>query len=123
MAAGVLLQAANEEAPGAKGLDFPRVAILGPGQSMEQTVTLQPGKCYTAIAIGLPPVAELNVQFLPAVVGLNVPLAQDTTTGPRAVLGKGKECFQPPLGVAGPVRVVTTAAAGNGLVGVQVFEK
>jgi hypothetical protein len=124
-AQGVLAQAAAEEAPGTKGLDLPKVGLLGATQSFEQTVTMQSGKCYTVIGIGLPPVAELNVQILPvtAVPGLNAVLAQDQTTGPRAVLGKAPNCFQWALPVAGTVRVVTTVAAGTGLVATQVFEK
>lgn len=125
-AQSVLAQAAIEEAPGAKGVDMPRVALLGAGQTVESTVTLQPGKCYTVIAIGLLPVAEVNVQLLPvsAVPGLSTAvLAQDQTIGPRAVLGKAPNCFQWALPVAGAVRVVTTVASGSGLVGTQVFEK
>jgi hypothetical protein len=124
-AQGVLAQAALEEAPGAKGLDLPKVALLGLNQPSEQVVTMQPGKCYTVIAIGLPPISELNVQLLPttAVPGFNAVLAQDQTTGPRAVLGKTPNCFKWALPVAGSVRVVTTPAVGTGLVATQVFEK
>jgi hypothetical protein len=122
-AQGVLAQAGTEEAPGAKGLDMPKVALLAPGQTSELTVTMQPGKCYTVVAIGLPPLSELNVQLLPTTLGFNTVLAQDQTTGPRAVLGKAPDCYKLPLPVPGAVRVVTTAAVGQGLAATQVFEK
>jgi hypothetical protein len=34
------------------------------GQVLETQVQLQPNKCYTVVAAGLPPVAEVNVKFL-----------------------------------------------------------
>ncbi len=125
-AQAVLAQVAKEEAPpGAKGMGMPTVGLLGTGQSSEMTMSLSPGKCYTVISVGLPPVAEINVQLLPTttVPGLQAVLAEDQMVGARAVVGKAPNCFKWPLPVAGAARVVTTVAAGTGLVATQIFEK
>lgn len=124
-AQAVLNEVARAEAPGAKPAGATKVGLLGAGQQSELAATLQPGKCYTIVAVGLPPVAEVNVQLLPAtgVPGLDAVLAQDQGTGPQAILGKAPNCYKWALPVAGPVRVVTTVAVGQGLVATQVYEK
>jgi hypothetical protein len=125
-AQAVLNEVAKTEAPvGAKALGMPTVNLLGAGQASETSLSMAPGKCYTIIAVGLPPVSELNVQLLPAttVPGLQTALAEDLMVGPRAVVGKTPNCFKWPLPVAGAARVVTTVATGQGLVATAVYEK
>ncbi len=125
-AQAVLDQVAKQEAPaGARATGLPKVGLLGMGQSMEMAITMQPGKCYTVIAIGLPPVVELNVQLMPAttIPGMTPVLGQDQDVGPRAIVGKKPNCFKWPLPMAGAANVVTTVATGTGLVGVQVYEQ
>lgn len=126
LAQGVLDQVAKEEAPaGATASGLPKVALLGTGQSSEMTLSMAPGKCYTLIAVGLPPIAELHLQLLPAttIPGMTAALGEDQMVGPRAVVGKAPNCFKWPLPVAGAARVVTTVAAGQGLVATQIYEK
>jgi hypothetical protein len=117
--------AATEALPGAKAAGLPKVALLGTGQVSEMSLAMAPGKCYTVIAIGLPPVGEINVQLLPAttVPGLLPVLGEDQMVGPRAIVGKAPNCFKWPLPVAGSARVVTTVASGQGLVATQIYEK
>lgn len=124
-AIAVLNEIAGREAPGAKPVGETRVGMIGTNQSLEQAVAMRPGKCYTVVAVGLPPVTELNVQLLPAttVPGMNAVLAQDQTVGPQAILGQAPNCFKWALPVEGSVRVVTTVASGAGLVASQVYEK
>jgi len=125
-AQAVLEQVAKEEAPpGAKAVGMPKVSLLGTGQFSEMTLSMAPGKCYTVIAVGLPPVAELNVQLLPSttVPGMQTVLAEDQMVGARAVVGKSPNCYKWPLPVAAAARVVTTVAAGTGLVATQIYEK
>lgn len=124
-ALAILNEVALREAPGAKPVGETRVALLGTNQTVEQLITLKPGKCYTAISIGMLPISEVNIQFLPqtAVPGANLVLAQDQTQGPQAILGQGPNCFKWALSVEGQVRVVTTVAVGAGLLGAQVYEK
>lgn len=126
LAQGVLDQVAREEAPpGATAIGLPKVALLGTGQTSEMTLSMIPGKCYTLIAVGLPPIAELHLQLLPAttIPGMTAALGEDQMVGPRAVVGKAPNCFKWPLPVAGAARVVTTVAAGQGLVATQIYEK
>lgn len=124
-ALAVLNEVALREAPGAKPVGETRVALLGTAQTAEQTATLKPGKCYTVIASGALPITEVNVQLLPAigVPGANLVLAQDQNQGPQAVLGQGANCYKWALSAEGSVRVVTTVAAGAGVVATQVYEK
>lgn len=124
-ALAMLNELAKREAPGAKPVGETSVALLGTPQTTEQLITLKPGKCYTVIASGLLPITELNVQLLPefGVAGANLVLAQDQSTGPQAVLGQGANCYKWALSAEGRVRVVTTVAAGAGVVATQVYEK
>jgi hypothetical protein len=124
-ALAILNEVALREAPGAKPVGETRVALLGTNQTVEQLVTLKPGKCYTAISVGMLPINEVNIQLLPetTVPGANLVLAQDQTQGPQAILGQGSNCFKWALSVEGRVRVVTTVAVGAGLLGAQVYEK
>ncbi len=125
-AQAVLNEVAKTEAPpGAKPSGMPTVGLLGPGQVSEMTLSMAPGKCYTIIAAGLPPVSEINVQLLPSttVPGMQTVLAEDQMVGPRAVVGKTPNCFKWPLPVAGAARIVTTVVAGSGLVATQIYEK
>jgi hypothetical protein len=124
-ALAILNEVALREAPGAKPVGETRVALLGTNQTVEQLITLKPGKCYTAISVGMLPINEVNIQILPetTVPGANLVLAQDQTQGPQAILGQGQNCFKWALSVEGRVRVVTTVAVGAGLLGAQVYEK
>ncbi len=99
--------------------------MFQPGQQLESVLQLQPGKCYTVIAVGLPTVTEVNIQLVAQmpVPGMSPVLAQDQGTGPNAVLGKTPNCYKWPFPIAGGVKVLTTVAAGQGVAAVQVYEK
>lgn len=118
---------AQQHAPaGAQPLGGAIAGNFQQGQSLETQVQMQPGKCYTVIAAGLPPIQNLDIQFLPMVPvpGVASPIiAQDQTTGPTAILGEKPDCFKWPLPVAGPMKVVVTASQGQGLAAAQVYEK
>lgn len=124
-AQAVLNEMAKREAPGAKPVGETRVALLATNETAEQVISLKPGKCYTVIASGLVPITEVNVQLYPevSVPGVNLVLAQDQTQGAHAVLGSGANCYKWALSAEGRVRVVTTVAAGAGVVATQVYEK
>lgn len=111
--------------PGAVPAGAVRVGFLGPNQRYEQVVNLEPTKCYTVVAAGLLPVAEVNIQLIPAtgLPGVQPVLAADQTTGPHAVLGKAPNCFRWPLPTAGAARLVTQVTAGQGIVATQVYGK
>ena len=111
--------------PGAVPAGQVRVGYLSANQRYEQVVNLEPNKCYTVVAAGLLPVAEVNIQIIPAtgVPGVQPVLAADQTTGPHAVLGKAPNCFKWPLPTAGAARLVTQVSAGQGIVATQVYGK
>jgi hypothetical protein len=121
----ILNQLANTEAPGAKAVGAAAVAMCQQGQQFETAVQLQPGKCYTIIAVGLPPVAEMNVQLIATtpIPGMTPVLAEDQTTGPQGVLGKAPNCFKWALPLPGGAKAVATTAGGQGMAAFQVYEK
>jgi hypothetical protein len=95
------------------------------GQQFEAVVQLQPGKCYTVVAVGLPPIGEMNVQLIATtpIPGMSPVLAEDQTTGPQGVLGKAPNCFKWPLPLPGGAKAVATTASGQGMAAFQVYEK
>jgi len=117
-------QLAATDAPGAKPIGSPVVGMFQPGQQLESTITMQPGKCYTVIAVGTG-MSDLKVQLTAAtpVPGMNPVLAQDQTTGPQAVVGKAPNCYAWALPLPGSAKVITTAVDGQGIAAVQVYEK
>lgn len=119
----ILNQLAATEAPGAKPIGAPIAGNFGQGQSLETTITLQPGKCYTVIGAGLPNVTELDIQLAPPVTGAPI-LAVDKTSGAQAVLGgKTTGCYSYLFPIAGPARVIVIATGGAGIAAAQVYEK
>jgi hypothetical protein len=126
MAAQPLInEMAKTQAPGATPLGAAMVGMFQPGQQLESQLQLQPGKCYTVIAVGLPPVSEVNIQLVATVPvpGMTPVLAQDQATGPQTALAPAPNCYRWPLMFAGAAKVVTTVAAGSGVAAVQVYEK
>lgn len=95
------------------------------GQTLSSQLQLQPGKCYTVVAAGVPPVSEVNVQFVAVspLPGMTPVIAADQDSGPQAVLGKKPNCFKNPAPFAFPVKVVLTVAGGQGIAAAQVYEK
>ena len=94
------------------------------GQVLERDVQMQPGRCYTVVGVGLPPVEDLDLQLVTGVSGLPGPIiAEDKTDASNAVLGGKPNCFKWALPVAAPVKVVVTVAAGQGVAAAQVYEK
>jgi hypothetical protein len=117
--------ASTQTVAGSKALGAAFVGNVGGAQTLEQQIMLQPNKCYSAVAVGMPPIAELNVQFVAVTIipGMAPILATDQDTGASATLGKKPNCYKwvAPFPVA--TRVVVSAAAGQGVAAAQVFEK
>lgn len=93
------------------------------GQSLQQQIQMQPGKCYTIVAAGVPQVAEVNIQLTPALPGINLTAAADSDTGPTAVIGKKPNCFKWALPAPGPMNLIVSVTSGSGIAAAQVFEK
>jgi hypothetical protein len=117
--------ASTQTVAGSKALGAAFVGNVGGAQTLEQQIMLQPNKCYSAVAVGMPPISELNVQFVAVTIipGMAPVLATDQDTGPSATLGKKPTCYKWALPLPVAVRVVVTAAGGQGLAAAQVFEK
>lgn len=122
-AAGMVLNGlAKQHAAGMTPSGQPFAGNFQPGQTLEQPLTIQPGKCYAIVGVGVG-IQELNVQLvyhqppLPPVVA-----AQDKTTGPQAIISSAN-CYKvlSPIPIAG--KVVMTAASGAGVAAAQVYIK
>ena len=110
---------------GSKPLGAPMVGSFVQSQKLEGMIQLQPNKCYTVVATAMGTIQELNVQIALAtpLPNLNPVLAIDSETGPTAVVGKKPNCYKWALPVPAAVKVVVSAAGGQGVAGAQVFEK
>jgi hypothetical protein len=95
------------------------------GQVLEQAFTLQPGKCYSVVAVGAPPVEELAVEIVgqPSDRLSPVVLAADQRVGPQAVIGDGGQCFRSINAVAIPAKIVLRVERGSGIAGAQLYVK
>jgi hypothetical protein len=118
-------RAANE----AKGMKEDGEAIGGmlqEGGTLTQEFNLMPGRCYTILGQGLPPIAELDLQLAAKPLVAALPpaiLAGDQTTGPSPSIGAGKNCYKNPFPVAAPVILTVKATKGSGPAGVQVYSR
>jgi hypothetical protein len=115
---------AQQHAPGATPVGGTNLAgNFQPGQCLEVQVTLNPGKCYTAVGQGAG-VSEVELQLAAPLPGpLAQPFAQDNTTGAMAVLGGAPNCFRAPGIFPIPAKFVLKAGAGQGAAAAQLYEK
>jgi hypothetical protein len=129
--AGVVVQLldplAKEHAPaGAKRTAGGALAgNFSQGQSLEVQIQMQPGVCYTVVAAA-PTAQNVDVQLAPIspLPGVSPPvIAQDQTQAPTAVVGGKPNCFKWAAPIAGPMRVILTVSAGQGMAAAQVYEK
>jgi hypothetical protein len=96
------------------------------GQYLEDRFQMVRGKCYAAVATGGPGISEMHIRFiaLQPIPGVPNPvLAEDKTTGSRAVLGKDGTCarWHAPIGIN--VKVEYIAQAGSGVAAGRVYSK
>jgi hypothetical protein len=116
----------KEVQPGAKPVGEALVGNFGTGTSLEIPIQLQPNKCYSVVAMGLPPVTEVAVelQLTTVIPGMAPVLAVDQDTGATAVLGRKATCYKWMFGVIpAPAKVVVRVTGGSGLVAAQAYEK
>jgi hypothetical protein len=92
------------------------------GQTLEQLINVQSGKCYTIVASGVG-ITQLDVvvNTAPPAPIPPVPVAQSSSQGPNATVGGGGSCMRSPL--PGQFKVVLKATAGAGIAVAQVFSK
>lgn len=126
MGADVILTGlAQQEAPGAQPEGTTFAGQFAEGQTLEQPINLQPGKCYTIVGGSLGGVQELDIliqgQLPPLPPGT---FAQDSTTGPNATLGgKADGCWKNPAPLAIPAKIVLRVTRGNGMAAAKVYVK
>jgi hypothetical protein len=128
-AAAVRLALQPRAASEAKGMKEDGDAIGGmlqEGATLTQEFSLMPGRCYTILGQGLPPLAELDMQLAAKPLVPTLPpaiLAADNTTGPNASIGSGKNCYKNPFPIAAQVILTVKATKGSGPAGAQVYSK
>jgi hypothetical protein len=120
----VLTGMASSEAPGMKPDGSPFAGQFKEGDTLEQPINIQAGKCYTVVGASIGGIVELDIQLVAQTAPLPpMVLAQDSTTGPTATLGGKGKCFRNPLPIGGPGKVILKATKGAGLAAAQVYIK
>lgn len=126
-AATPLLQplASQHIVAGAQPVGSPVAGQFQQGQSLEHQIQMQPGKCYTVVAAGAPPVADISLQLVPVmpIPGMQPVLAQDKDQGPTAVIGKKPDCFKWAFPAPAAMKLIMTVNSGQGVAAAQVYEK
>lgn len=120
--AAITAQAAKD-APGMSAEGQPGRATLQTSEHFGMVVTLQPGRCYTIIALSPPlQITELEVKLLALPLSVEGGRSPATDKNP-AVLGKGKQATCPVSPIALPYKVDVTAKKGAGRMAVAVFSR
>jgi hypothetical protein len=120
--AAIVAQAAKD-APGMTSEGSPGHETLQQGGHFGMVVTLQPGKCYTIIAMSAPlQVSELDVHLFMLPLNLESGHSPPTDKNP-AVLGRGAQKTCPVSPIAVPYKVDVSARKGAGRIAVSVFSK
>ena len=118
--------AASAAAPGAKAVGTAIAGNFAQGQSLDQTVQMNPGKCYTIVGVGVPTIQNLDIQLVPSIAIPGLPaavVAADNSVGSNAIVGQQPNCYKWALPMGGTMKVVMTVTAGQGMAAAQVFEK
>ncbi|HYQ41220.1 MAG TPA: hypothetical protein VER11_04620 [Polyangiaceae bacterium] len=118
--------AATAAAPGAKPVGAAIAGNFGQGQSLEQTVQMNPGKCYTIVGAAVPTVTNLDIQLVPSIAIPGMPaavVAADSSQGSTAIVGQQPNCYKWAFPMGGTMKVVVSVSAGQGMAAAQVFEK
>ncbi len=106
---------------------MPFAAQFVEGQVLVQEMQLEKGRCYTVVAVGLPPVREVNLylygaeQQLLSDLSEEGRLAADENKGAQAVLGAREKCFSPEQ--TGVYQLVLQVEQGQGVAAGQAFTR
>ena len=123
-AAGNVLNAvAGSMAPGASREGAPMAAVFQTGQTMEQVVPLQTGRCYTVLASGPTIQAwDLSMVLIPGPIPVNPVIAHEAQSGQTAALGGNGNCFTwnfPPA----QAKIIVKVTQGQGIAAAQLYGK
>jgi hypothetical protein len=125
-AAELLRPLAAQHAPGARAVPGARAAgQFLTGQALELDVMLEPGRCYTIVALGLPAVEDVQIELAPVVPpGVPAPvIAADSGAGATAVIGAAPDCWRAAAPTRLPARVILSVAAGQGVAALEVYAR
>ena len=128
--AAVALQGlANTEAAGAAKEGNPVAGNFQQGQTIEQTFTMQPGKCYTVVAasVGITQL-DISASLITPIPGMAAQFGQVSgkpgMAGSQAVLGPKTNCLKLALiPMAVQAKFTITASKGGGLAAAQLYSK
>jgi hypothetical protein len=110
----ILHSIAARELPGMQPLGAPIVAQFREGQTLEQPLSIEPGKCYSIVGTSAG-IQDLDIELGPV-------RASEPSIGPTAVLGSRQAgCIQHAYGVAIPTKIIVRAVEGSGIAAVQVY--
>ncbi len=99
----------------------PAAAQLAAGQTFETPITLQPGRCYTAVGVGVG-ITELDLEIVIAQPPApEYVAASDNDAGYKAVVAEAPNCFRNPLPFAAPAKLRARAVSGSGPAIVQLY--
>lgn len=119
--------AVEKEGEGMAFEGSPAAGKFKQGEVIEITITAQPNKCYTVVAVSDGGITELDAVVLvspPVPLPVAIPpLATDTTTGPDVTMGGGGNCIKSTAPAAAPATVQVKATKGAGVAAVQVLSK
>jgi hypothetical protein len=121
----IITNVAGEEVKGMKPEGGAFAGNFTEGQTLEQPLNLDPGKCYAVVGVSLPGVQELDVKIVTQPLPPLAPLvlAQDSSTGPQAVVGGRGACFKNALPMPVTGKVILTVSKGAGIAGAQIYVK
>lgn len=128
--AAIALQGlANTEAAGAAKEGNPVAGNFQQGQTIEQTFTMQPGKCYTVVAasVGITQL-DITASLITPIPGMAAQFGSATgkpgMAGSQAVLGSKANCLKLALiPMAVQAKFTITASKGAGLAAAQLYSK
>jgi hypothetical protein len=114
---------ATKDAPGMTAEGQPGRSTLAEGGHFNLIVTLQPGRCYTIIAMSAPAqITELGISLFALPLNFEAGRSGATDKNP-AVLGKGKSPTCPISPIALPYKIDVVAKKGAGRMSVQLFSR
>ena len=91
------------------------------GQTLEQPLSLMPGKCYSIAAAGVG-ITAIHIDLLG--VPIAVPLVSSQKDGVVSLIGSGTSgCWKYPFPIPGTARIVVKAVQGAGIAAAQVYVK
>lgn len=119
-----LMAFATTEAPGQSKEGNINAANFQQGQIQEVALTLQPGKCYTVLAVGVG-IQEVDIALVATtpIPGVSGVLARDSGGGSQASMGGKGNCYKLPVPISVPAKYVVTATRGGGIAASALFTK